>query len=415
MVLLETTAFLRAFDNELEPLWDATATTHPGVCISRRIQRGADGDLFATGWFEKVPLPGRNSSWLARFSPDGEMRWDTALSVDCAGTDVLPTADGGAFIVESCGGKTLEEVRMAVRRTAPDGSVSWSSEIFGPYPLLRAGFRLAAGPGDDAIVVYIVSEPYLSQTLATSGLNLQAFAARIGADGAVIWQVALNSPGFWAEAARIVGVGDGRWVVAGTQYPAVDPRTQYPATLWFLDADGTIVRRVTVDAQPGDYFLVNSVHVAADGGMILAGPLTKYSGDSPAPLYANDLLDWRSDAYLMKLDASGNFEWMRLYGGTDIDNVFDAVPFSDGTITAVGVLGADIWPKTENWILRTDFWGRTCGMRLGVCADKSWQDCEDGNPCTINWCDPDEGCTAPPLPDGSPCGDGLTCQGAVCK
>ncbi|MEZ4266618.1 MAG: hypothetical protein R3F39_09590 [Myxococcota bacterium] len=57
--------------------------------------------------------------------------------------------------------------------------------------------------------------------------------------------------------------------------------------------------------------------------------------------------------------------------------------------------------KVRNWILRTDFWGRTCGMRLGVCADKPWQDCEDGNHCTINWCDPDAGCTHPALPDGS--------------
>ncbi|MEZ4266622.1 MAG: hypothetical protein R3F39_09610 [Myxococcota bacterium] len=101
--------------------------------------------------------------------------------------------------------------------------------------------------------------------------------------------------------------------------------------------------------------------------------------------------------------------------GAGFDVLWTVVASPDGRITATGALDGETGSKVRNWILRTDFWGRTCGMRLGVCADVPWQDCEDGNPCTINWCDPDAGCTHPPLPDGSPCGEGLTCQGAVCK
>ena len=122
------------------------------------------------------------------------------------------------------------------------------------------------------------------------------------------------------------------------------------------------------------------------------------------------------DSFLLKLDSWANPEWMRFYGGPLSDQLVDAVFQDNGTITAVGaVVTSGIGGGIDRFILRTDFWGRTCGMRLGVCAEMAWQDCEDGNPCTINWCDPDAGCTHPALPDGSPCGEGLTCQGAVCK
>jgi hypothetical protein len=412
---VDVLARLRAYSKAFEPEWDIPIAPHPGEAVSRRVQFGQDGDLFATGWLEKVPLPAKPSSWIARYSSSGELRWDRPLTEACAGNDIMPTEDGGAFLVESCGGSAVEELRLAVRRISPDGAVLWTDEIFGPYPILRAGFRLAPGPSGDAVVSYVVSESFLAGTSAQVGLNLQAFAARVDANGNTAWQTRLNSTGNSAEAARLVALPHERWAVAGIEYPSRGIRLQYPVTLWFVNGTGAIERRVAVNASDGDYFLVNAIYATADAGLVVGGPITRYTGDSQSPLYQRDYAYWANDSYLMKFDGWGNFQWMRLYGSPHYDTIFDAVPSADGNITAVGVMGADLSPMAENWILRTDFWGRTCGMRLGVCADKSWQDCEDGNPCTINWCDPDEGCTAPPLPDGSPCGDGLTCQGAVCK
>lgn len=414
MVTVDVLARLRAYDSTLEPDWDLDASLLPGLCVSRRIQFGPSGDLFTAGWFEKVPLPGKDSSWAARYSSEGETRWYRAVSQDCAGTDILPTADGGATLVESCGGQELSDLHLAVRRLSAAGEVEWTAEIPNAFPLARAGFRLSLGPNDDVIVSYLLRDSKLNPMTGKAETRLGALAARIGSDSKVVWETRLSPVGFASEAARITDVGGGLWVVAGTEYPDFGFRPQYPVKLWFLDESGIIANRVAIDARDGDYFLVNSVARSTDGGILVAGPLTRYTG-TMEPLYQLDFQFWDTDGYLMKLDRRGNFEWMRLYGGPDYDNIFDIGPIENGTITAVGFLGGDLPQKVENWILRTDFWGRTCGMRLGVCADKTWQDCEDNNPCTINWCDPDAGCTAPPLPDGSPCGDGLTCQGAVCK
>jgi subtilisin-like proprotein convertase family protein len=57
----------------------------------------------------------------------------------------------------------------------------------------------------------------------------------------------------------------------------------------------------------------------------------------------------------------------------------------------------------------------------GVCTDGYPRNCEDGNPCTQNTCDPAlDACASAPIGDGDPCDDGAfcsvgeTCQGGVC-
>jgi len=40
--------------------------------------------------------------------------------------------------------------------------------------------------------------------------------------------------------------------------------------------------------------------------------------------------------------------------------------------------------------------------------------CDDGNPCTTDYCDPVVGCVFDPMPDGTPCGDDMICIGGDC-
>ena len=51
----------------------------------------------------------------------------------------------------------------------------------------------------------------------------------------------------------------------------------------------------------------------------------------------------------------------------------------------------------------------------GVCVSGEARDCNDGNPCTDDVCDPRTGCRHTPFPDGTPCVDGNACTFAeVC-
>ncbi len=60
----------------------------------------------------------------------------------------------------------------------------------------------------------------------------------------------------------------------------------------------------------------------------------------------------------------------------------------------------------------------TC--QAGTCVTSSAPNCDDGNPCTVDGCDPTGGCTHTPLADGASCANGVfcdgdeTCQAGVC-
>jgi hypothetical protein len=58
--------------------------------------------------------------------------------------------------------------------------------------------------------------------------------------------------------------------------------------------------------------------------------------------------------------------------------------------------------------------GQTC--QGGQCGGGVAVDCDDGNPCTTDGCQPASGlCSAQPLPDGSPCGSYRACLAGVCS
>jgi len=56
--------------------------------------------------------------------------------------------------------------------------------------------------------------------------------------------------------------------------------------------------------------------------------------------------------------------------------------------------------------------GETC--QAGTCTGGDARNCDDGNPCTTDSCDPTNGCQHAPSPDGTSCGAG-TCHGGFCS
>jgi|GEM_PF-911942 len=61
--------------------------------------------------------------------------------------------------------------------------------------------------------------------------------------------------------------------------------------------------------------------------------------------------------------------------------------------------------------------GGMCGQAVcsqGVCQPVDGSSCEDYDPCTDDWCDPQQGCMHDPLPDGYECGKCYMCLDGDC-
>jgi MYXO-CTERM domain-containing protein len=62
--------------------------------------------------------------------------------------------------------------------------------------------------------------------------------------------------------------------------------------------------------------------------------------------------------------------------------------------------------------------GGLCGQGTclgGVCAGQGVPICDDGLPCTVDYCDPAVGCRARPVADGMTCGECMWCRAGVCQ
>ena len=73
--------------------------------------------------------------------------------------------------------------------------------------------------------------------------------------------------------------------------------------------------------------------------------------------------------------------------------------------------------RHENLPDGSDCGGGPCGpaaCQAGTCQSSDPAFCEDHNPCTQDWCDPQSGCVNQPAAEGTECGYCQVCQQNVC-
>jgi len=141
---------------------------------------------------------------------------------------------------------------------------------------------------------------------------------------------------------------DGGYILAGGN----DSGYYELADAWImkLDDGGNIVWQKTFDS--GNYDGFYTVYPTADGGCVVAG-LTP--SRSPG---------W-SDAWIVKLEASGSVEWQKAYRGARGGVPFDIRPTSDGGYIVAGEYGQSS-ALTHGWVLKLNaegdlLWQKTYG------------------------------------------------------
>ncbi|MCB9730860.1 MAG: hypothetical protein H6746_20480 [Deltaproteobacteria bacterium] len=403
LITVNLWARLNAYDNGLDWLWSTRPSEQPSSFwpTTRRLIRRSDGGYVIGG---SLPKAGDfwGPGWLAGTGQDGGLEWEFTLDAEAlleVGSIVI--GDGGDLFV------LAQRQRAWLYRLTPGGDLVWRADLG------ESGIQ-------DGITTSTMTFVTPSRLVAThmkrlqtaNGVRFDTQVTAVDLDGNILWQHGLLDSGFFMASGPVAPLQDGHALLIGA-HGAPEAFTAFPALdigWMILDSAAEILATGSLPLPGHDPrqvpFLRQAIEMP-DGGLVVTGYDQRQAVEN-GPV--------QQEGFLLKLDAWANFEWMRFYGGPDRDELMDVIVSESGTITAVGSLNVfDATGGVEAFILRTDFWGRTCGMRLGVCADMAWQDCEDDNPCTINWCDPDQGCTHPPLPDGSMCGIGKTCQGAVCK
>lgn len=172
--------------------------------------------------------------------------------------------------------------------------------------------------------------------------------------------------------------------------------------LWVVrtDAEGNLLWK---DLMVGNQSETGrAIAVMADGGWAVVG-------DSSSPI-AGAL--GGIDAWLLRYDAWGNRLWDKHFGSNSNEWFSGVAALSDGGLW----LGGRRWASggLDAWYLRVNAWGHSSCAAAGACKAKIASDCDDNLACTVDLCDPMDGCNHQALATGSACGTGQVCTTSGC-
>ena len=206
--------------------------------------------------------------------------------------------------------------------------------------------------------------------------------------GTTQWQKCLGGSGF-DVAQSIQQCSDGGYIVAGDSYSYDGDITNNHSygydDYWVvkLDTSGTIQWQKSLGGSFNDY--AYSIQQCTDGGYIVAGSSNSVNGD--VTTHHND--STTSDYWIVKLDAAGEIQWQKSFGGSDNDEALSIQQCNDGGYIVAGFSQSTDGDVTGNhgghgdfWILKLDatgtlIWQKCLGGSLGDVAF-SIQQCSDG-------------------------------------
>lgn len=208
---------------------------------------------------------------------------------------VKQTSDGGYIIAGYTYSFGAGKKDALVIKTTNDGNIEWS--------------KTYGGSGNDAAesVQQTTDGGYIIAGYYTKGADLSAWLIKIDKYGTELWQKTFGEG--WATSVQ--QTKDGGYIVGGGGTKSSDKR--FDGWLIKTDSHGNQLWSKTFGGEKGDE--VVSLQQTSDMGYIAAGR-SKSIGD-----------DW--DAWLFKVDAEGDQQWSKKFGGNKHDYVYSVQQTSD--------------------------------------------------------------------------------------
>ncbi len=303
---------------------------------------------------------------------------------------VTEANDGGYLAFGTSRSFGQGSLDLFVVKTDTDGNVQWT-RTWGGDNDENAGSLLRLPGG------YLISGPESS-----FGTGIQTFAARIDNNGNSVWEnvyTQANScdirfdyaAGDTLFASGKAG-GAGCFVRVNASTGKVISTRGYDAVgsdvLFSLSpvADGNfILAETTTSPSGGDTISQWTCKISRNGDLVWSKAFTKPGSNirgSAIPVSdggflvtALDLSNFQqADPILLKLNASGETEWMRAYGGPGADQIFQSVETPDGGFASVGY--RTVAPGNNDiYLLKTDAAGRVqgcCSQTIALLVEDFW-------------------------------------------
>jgi len=378
-------------------------TTDGGYAILGHVQ-SMDGDV--------TNKPNESYDfWLLKYDSTNQLQWQKSYggSDDDRGADLIQTSDGGYAVIGKSKSNDLNVSENAgyddfwISKLDSSGSISWEYS-FGfagsdtPYSIIQTndnGYLLSGvldvsasnGQGDrNSIASRHAGGDYWVIKLNASGVkqwskyyggsftdtaydaiqtddngymivgssdsddvdilnnkgSYDFWVVKISNTGTLVWEKSFGGSEI-DEAHAISQTADGNYLIVGdTRSNDLDISQNHGAAdLWVIkiSPEGSLLWEKTLGGTNFD--VGRSISKTQDNGFLISGSSRSTDGN----LETNK---GQNDAWVLKINSSGNLEWQKTVGGSEVDFFYDVVELSDQTVVAVGDSNSSNEDITEN-------------------------------------------------------------------
>ena len=269
--------------------------------------------------------------WFLKLDKAGSVVWQKTYggTSDDEAISVLLADDGGFAIAGETKSFGAGDWDVWVIKLDRDGNVQWQKTYGGPAKDTASADPFQQTPDGGYVLV--------GRTASFGAGESDAWVLKLDALGAIEWERTFGGPEHdEAHAVRIAR--DGSYVVAG--FTESFGAGGVDTWLLKLDADGSVQWQKTYGGSRDD--LTWTVGDTFDGGAIVGGTTESFGGGG-------------SDLMLLKLDANGDIQWQKTYGGNRNDEANSVRQTTDGGFIVVG--GTVVANRWDYWALKLDVEG----------------------------------------------------------
>jgi len=301
------------------------------------VQQTSDGGYIVAGGTISF---GAGDIFLIKTDMNGNKIWAKTYggTSDDTASSVQQTSDGGYIVVGYTRSFGAGDFDIFLIKTDANGNVQWAKTYGGK------SFEEAFSVQQTSDGGYILA----GRTYSFGAGGYDVLLIKTDANGNIQWAKTYGGANHdWTYSVQ--QTSDGGYIVAG--YTASFGAGWGDIFLIKTDANGNIQWAKTYGETDGDE--AYSVRQTSDGGYIVAGTTWSFGAG------------W-GDIFLIKMDANGNIQWAKTYGGTDYDWAYSVQQTSDGGYIVAGWTSSFGAGYRDIFLIKTDAngniqWAKTYG------------------------------------------------------